>query len=93
MANWAHKLSIGDLYKKLADEAITYAEAGAKIAQRLETLKAASSDLSYRHKGLLVDICQSFRAVSDVEEFDDAMEELYNWGDAEHACWIDTTRR
>lgn len=91
MANWTTKLEIGDLYKQLDDEAISHSDAGHEIAKRLEVLRQeAGNDFSYWHKGRLLDIRNAFMEVEDVDDHDDAMEMLYDWGDVDHTCWINT---
>ena len=101
MANWQLKLQLGDVYRKELPIPVL---AGI-VAERLAALKItalmlmAASDL----EELRDSIVEGFRLVAanhgaNADDFDEVMEQLYNWADTElddhwhgkRVCWVET---
>ena len=87
MANWQYRMEIKryqDRYKDSGD--LRFLKAG--LAQECRDL--ASRVEMYVDKGKLRDIANRFEAVEDIDQYDDVLEELYNWADYEKKCWVAT---
>jgi len=78
MANWKQTLKIGDLWRLAQDKQIKPCEFSRLIAVRLRPLNA-----------VLADRFRSIDEDADFEEVDALLDELYDWGDKGHRCWID----
>lgn len=97
MADWQRTLDLTPEWGRALDEEITIEQMARVTADRLEALEPFGGDgvLDYER----TDLAEQFRAVSDVEDFDGAMEELYDWADTrlddgfpgKKACWVKTT--
>jgi len=97
MANWKYKLDLKDIWGKYDTGEMTVNEIGVEIANRIKKLPCYNDDDYFFE---LDDIATAFECVDNVEEFDYAMENLYNWGDIEwkpsktimkfKLCWIAT---
>lgn len=88
MANWRHKIELGDFYH---DNSLSIQDKGRKVAERIR------AELGRYDEAL--DIADQFEDIADVEEFDDCMETLYDFGDQHthpggwppsRLCWIGT---
>jgi hypothetical protein len=108
MADWKHKLSIGDLHEQYQSHKITPQQLGFLVSQRLKALLDTSkpkidNDLKYDGEELV------YRFEHDVEtvnDYDSILSDLYDWGDTElprtkdipfsmtpKLCWIDTFKK
>ena len=90
MANWKTVLDIKDEWKKAGENKITIQNLVNVIIDRLKELQQSFSD-----DDELNDIIEKFGDFVVYEndglyDFDDIMDELYNWGDNDHTCWIKT---
>ena len=104
MADWKHKLIIGDLHRKHERKEITPEELGKEVAKRLTALLDSNSppipdDLLDEAQ----DIANRFECdIENVEDYDNVLRELYDWGDSKlpssrrvrfsmvpKLCWID----
>ncbi len=97
MSNWINRLNLKDLWKARAKGELTIQELGKRIARRIEKLHCYD-----RYKDDLQTIVMDFEIVDeDVEEFDNILEELYDWADTplstpkgqmqRKMCWIATS--
>ena len=83
MSRWKHKLPLADIYTWARAEHPEPAAIGARVAERIESQPwFAGASLQC--------LCVKFRAVATLEHFDDCMDQLYNWGDFDYECWIET---
>lgn len=93
MANWKTKIEISDLHKRHEDGELEPKEVGKEVAARV---RAAVKDTNLKDNTQLLDICE--RLEKDIpsededeqakQEYNDALQELYNWGDRHHRMWI-----
>jgi hypothetical protein len=104
-ANWRYKIDIKPEHEALRrfldseldnidspGEKIDPATAGKRIAEKLRNHSAYQADADYADR--LKGIASSFDAIETVEEYDEALKELYDWGDQwwpeGKFCWINT---
>ena len=80
MTKWRSVVVIGDLHKSHENGEITINE----VARRLEECLAAN-----RFKEALHGFRKRLLMVEDVEEYDDILEELYDFADDGHKIWLD----
>lgn len=99
MSDWQCKLDLTDIWNKHPGE-ITIQELCKIISDRLSKLVVPEIDeIEYDH----LDLCDEFEILSTdkeatVEEFDEIMQDLYDWGDTsldnefagKKICWIAT---
>lgn len=83
MANWKKKLDLKDLAEKFDNEEMTATEVGQEVSKRLaELYPEGQRDLE------IEDFIARFNEIEDEDEFDSLIDELYDWGDADHRLWI-----
>lgn len=104
MANWKHTLDISDIW----DAGLEMDELGRKIARKLSRkfsslldFDSGNYDIELEYIIDCFDNITEFDDVSPEEEFDDVMEQLYNWADQEvepfgmwprnKMCWVKTS--
>jgi len=98
MSNWINRLDIKDLWEAKDKNKITLKELALGIAKRIENMPIYNKEFDMT----LVDIVNSFEMIEDdIEEFDECMRQLYDWGDIplptpkgqmqRKMCWIATT--
>ena len=98
MADWKHRLNLKDLWDENRDkdlQEIDYPDQGKRIAERIR-----KADFFPEYKGDLEIIAQEFEAADDEGIFNDACDQLWNWGDQSlptppgkmqrKKCWIKT---
>jgi predicted hydrocarbon binding protein len=94
MSKWVNKLDLSDLWKKRDTADITVIEMGKEIAKRIRKMNCYEKYIDE-----LEDIADQFKNISEsVEEFDDILCQLYDWGDisldgkfgGKKMCWIKT---
>ncbi|MHA2064975.1 MAG: hypothetical protein ACXABY_11430 [Candidatus Thorarchaeota archaeon] len=86
MGKWQHRISLKDIhdhYHKHKD----IKHCGKMLAERLRELRLKFMDSYSRRR--LEQLSENFEKVQDVEEFDDYLNELYNWADNGRRCFID----
>jgi hypothetical protein len=92
MANWKFKIDLKDIWKwfeeqgedaKYDEEKVT--ELGKKVSSRIK-----QSFVYIRFEEVLEPICDQFESVTDIDDFDSVLSELYDFGDTGHTCWIAT---
>jgi hypothetical protein len=109
MANWQFKLELGDAWQAYDEDENVQKLAGT-VAERIKALvpsiKRVPTPTYRRMAGVLEkDILPMFEEVRDdesmgVEDFDSALENLYDWADTRldnewngrAMCWIDTLK-
>ena len=93
MTNWKNRILYGDLSKAYRDGSLTSAQVAARLVTRLE--KNVSPH--YPDDQDLSDIIMAFDDLArdpatTAGDFDDVLENLYDWADEDHRLWIDPTR-
>lgn len=89
MANWRARLDLTDLWPKLEDDLIGVGAASAEIVKRLEALPGVSNtktDVILGFQTLAFDPIEDHHTT---EDFDEAMEALYDWAD-NNRVWVAT---
>ena len=91
MARWKSKLKIGKHTKRFEAGEITSRELGKLVAGEIDVLQKRNRIMFRGRNNELKDIMVRFdHECESVEAFDDVLEELYNWADVDHICWVDT---
>lgn len=105
MANWLRKIELCPEWQQAQAAEITHARMAAVISERLKALKPFGIDHLDERRDMIADWFDGMaRGTYDIAEFDDAMKELYDWGDEQIAslchgvfgdkcCWINTIPR
>lgn len=83
MPHWKHVLKIGDLHEKYKKQEITVQELSKQFADRLE--KVPYDD------PVLVMAVELLREAEDIEQYDEVLSIVYEFGDIGHRLWVDTT--
>jgi hypothetical protein len=102
MANWQRSIKLNPEWQQAKDGEITIQQLAAVLAKRLRTLRPfgeSDDDLNEKRD----EIAEEFEyiaqtATATAEDFDNWMEELFDWGDTsldqgwprKKACWVDT---
>lgn len=89
MANWKSKLNISDLHSKWEKSEISTAEVAKEVAIRLKANKFAN----LQELQNIIDDLENLGEDSEahVDDYDYCLEQLYNFGDAGHRIWIETS--
>lgn len=87
MANWQYKISIKSVHD-LFDGEDNIERVGAAMATRLRDSKPRF--LLYPDREFLERLAKRFDVVEDVDRYDQLLDNLYDWGDADHKCWINS---
>jgi hypothetical protein len=105
MANWQRILDIGESWDKVCNNLITIQEASKEISFKLSELQPFKNEEIEQEKRSIIEM---FNDVSNsiesdfhllTEDFDQAMQCLYDWGDQDlggffhtkkKVCWIKT---
>jgi transposase len=77
MANWINKLDLKDLWEAYDNKTMTSAETGKETAKRLRALHLPTD-----FEGKQEDIAEMFEGVETQQEFNYALNELYDLGDS-----------
>lgn len=97
MAQWHSRIELQPEWNATKNGSMTVSQLATVIAKRLkETKPLTQTYLESRRLWLIEQFEEMGESDSDVEEFDDLMEELYNWGDTDldnnwnglKVCWI-----
>lgn len=83
MANWKKTLDISDLHQALGDGTMSITELAKSVHERCMS-KNMPHDCEF------LEIANAFLGVEDVEDYDDALSSLYDYGDFNHRLWIKT---
>lgn len=76
MAHWKHKIDLSDVFDIHEDDGQKNAqEAGKIVAQRLRQIKISDPELD----SLIIEFDEL--GSDDIDEFDNIMEDLYNYGE------------
>lgn len=94
MSYWANRLDLKDIWKLRSEGKLTISQLACRIAKRIRALKCYKEQID-----TLEEIAEQFEYCGeDVEEFDNYLEELYDWGDIpigqtpfKKMCWIATS--
>lgn len=81
MANWKSRVNIADLSTQYRNGEITPNALGKAVAERLKKNRF-SEDLAH--------VIEEFENAQDIEDYDCALEQLYDFADAGHRIWIES---
>jgi hypothetical protein len=76
MANWRYQINLSDLREQYEEKKMTIDEFGKKIAERFRAqswFEKVQDDID--------DILGSLECIESEEDFNNIIEELYDWGD------------
>ncbi len=102
MSNWQNKLDIKDSWKLSLSGEMSRHSLSAEIADKLKVLSRSMDDSDIEERDCLVDefVALSEDHNSTIDDFDDALDRLYDWGDTtvgdvkrwprKALCWIAT---
>ncbi len=79
MAKWIYRLEIGDLHRRYEENTLSTERLGKEVAARLRehpAFKIYQEDLAW--------IVEKFEEVQEIEDYDDALEDLYDWADRDY---------
>jgi hypothetical protein len=83
MANWEHNIDLRDIWKEYDEEKIDVVTAGKKVAQALRKFKLTAIMVNNLSDSL-DEVIFLFEHESETEEeFNFALNELYDWGDVD----------
>lgn len=85
MPRWKKVLNIGDLHEKYENKEITVSELSNQFADRLATLP-------YKEEPEINLAIMMLREAEEIDEYDAALKMVYDFGDAGHQLWVDTSR-
>jgi len=83
MANWEYHIDLKAVWKEYEDEKINVETAGKKVAEVLKNFKMTAEINNYLLDTLSEIICNFDNCCDDEEEFNDIMQDLYDWGDTD----------
>lgn len=89
MAHWKAQLELKDVWKKYEDGEMTIAEVAGVVAERLKATP-------YVDNFQMSEIIEQFTCIAAdgkearLKEFEELMDELYDFGDCDHRLWINT---
>ena len=96
MTNWKYKVELHDVIEQCENEKITVEQLSKEVVRRLKTLESTISEKRYAET--LNDIINRFDSCSDEDDFNEILNDLYDWGDTEinyspsliknRLCWI-----
>jgi len=100
MSNWQRTLNIKEEWQKLKDGTLTMQKMSSIIVDELKELKEFEEEFVNIEKENIISIFSNMSNddTLTIEEFDDAMIQLYNWADikldnkfgGKAVCWIRT---
>ena len=96
VANWKYRLELSDLWKAKKEGKLTIEELAKQVAQRIRRLPCYE-----KYEEELLDIVLGFEhCVNNLDDFDNVLEQLYDWADIplltrrgemqRKMCWVDT---
>lgn len=86
MANWRTKIRLTDLHELNKAKKIEPTELGKEVAKRLKATKYAKDEVFEQ----IINLFEN--EVFDIEDYDNALCELYDFADEGHRIWIETMR-
>ena len=104
MSNWQFELDFIDLWASFKEDKLTSSQVGIEVAKKLRTLlpKLRKGLLNQDYIKELDNIAIGFDNIEDMEDFDNVLEQLYDWADTSlptpkgqmqrNICWIKTRR-
>lgn len=84
MADWKTTLRIGDLHEAHQGGEMTIRDVAKQVADRLEKNRYSES---------LTSLISRLKKVRSVKAYDSCLEALYNFADAGHRIWVDSSPR
>ena len=96
MVHWRNELDIKEIWSKAKKGEATSQEVASEIAQKLKFINTPTNwNLNIFENEARERLIDSFEDHSQdpeatTEDFNALMEELYNWADDGHVCWIKT---
>ena len=83
MTNWKETLNIADLHSAYEAGTLPVEKLAAEVYARCMKLKCAKDSI-------FTDAASAFIDIDDVDDYDDALTGLYNYGDMGNRLWIRT---
>lgn len=83
MARWKTTVVVADIHEAHQRGEMKIDQVAIELAKRLQANRYAS---------WLEDLIDRLNCVTDVEEYDDCLRELYDFGDHDHRIWIESFR-
>lgn len=95
MAIWTHKLELKDLHQSFDNDEISIEDVADGVVNRINALMPSIPPYL---QGELRNIRDDFAVVNDVESYDEALNDLYDWADTSldgkfggrKLCWVNT---
>lgn len=84
MPRWQHTLQIGDLHAKYEAKEIDVKKLATEFANRLKATP-------YKDDLDIVLAVGMLEGAEDIEEYDEALALVYDFGDGGHRLWVDTS--
>lgn len=86
MTRWRHNLKVGDLHAAYQEGSLSPEQLGNKLAKRI-----LSKRWFDRYRDDLEPIVSALEDCANIDEYDEALEDLYDWADQDHRCWVSNT--
>lgn len=86
MPTWKNTIRIGDLHEDYQAGNLSIQKVGVELARRLKVKRIEDA------WGELEEIIERFESVDDVEDYDNVLRDLYDFGDSGHLLWVDSSR-
>jgi hypothetical protein len=100
MAQWQRKLKLKDVWNQVNEGRMTVQELAGVVVQRLGELEDFGDEYVDDRKQEVLEMFESVAQIhdADVDDFDCAMENLYDWADmrldnrwnGKAVCWVET---
>lgn len=84
MPHWKNEIDLSDIFEKWEEHNIEHKECANLIKARFETELSKVLETDEELQGILDEL----EAVEEVADYNEAMQNLYNWADLDHACFI-----
>jgi hypothetical protein len=84
MAKWKAKVYIGDLHAQYQDGEISPNDLSLAVAARLRKTR-------YEPEFVEMLLLDEFEAVETIDEYDECLAVLYDFADANHRLWVDSS--
>jgi hypothetical protein len=88
MANWKHTLDLSDIWNSEPNSEL-YTEISKRLTAKAAEMKNAGT-ITEEDYDDLCDVSDDIQSITDVEDFDNLWDEVYDWADHDHRLWIKT---
>ena len=87
MSNWKNKVDLHDLHKNFDEEKMDAEQVAQETAKRLEAIKPLKLATACQQEQF-EEIIEHFQNCDTTEEYDYALDRLYDFGDAHNLLWV-----